>query len=170
MKALVALALAALAGCGIDPRSDEFRCGPGIGGCDPDRTCVDGWCVADDPVDAPACPAVCSRCEGGTCIIECDTAGECDQRVICPAGLDCDVRCQLAGSCGAGVQCSTGRCSIACDGAGSCGGDLDCGDACACVTSCGGAGACGGTTTCPGPGACTVAGECTDGPGPCDRC
>jgi hypothetical protein len=170
VRAAAVLLGVALGACGIDPRSDDFRCGNGQGGCPQGRDCVDGWCVADPGTDGGSCPAVCSRCVSDTCIIECDAPGECDDRVICPPGLDCDVRCEFAGSCGEGVQCSTGSCVISCDGAGSCDGALDCDDACSCATTCDGPGSCSGTTTCPGPGACTQGGRCTDVPNQCDRC
>jgi hypothetical protein len=173
---LVAVALAAaLAGCGIDPRTDDLRCGPGSGSCPQGRDCVDGWCVVDpDEVDAGGdgnqCPGVCTRCDNGTCIIECDQPGACGDRVECPSTMPCDVRCSGSGSCDRGVQCDEPRCTITCSGTGSCDGNLDCRNACACVTTCGGAGSCSSTTTCPGPNACEVDDLCIDGPSQCDRC
>lgn len=181
-KAVVGAALAAaLAGCGIDPRSDDLRCGPGMGACPQGRDCVEGWCVVDPGevdaggdgpmIDGPECPATCSRCTGNTCIIECNDPGECDARVICPEDMDCDVRCELEGSCTSGVLCGgAGRCTISCGGANSCAGDLTCTAACACTTTCSGAGSCAGQSVCPGPGICDQNDLCVDGPSQCNRC
>jgi len=175
LTAALAVALAITVGpaCSIDSRSDDFRCGNGVR-CDPGRDCVDGYCVVDpSEVDGGGgdCPAACSRCEGGTCFIDCDDANECvDARVACPDGMPCEVTCSFAGSCAQGVSCGDGACTITCSGPGSCDGDLDCSNACACTTTCPGAGACTGNVSCPGPGSCRQGGQCTAQPGQCDRC
>lgn len=171
-RAVFTFALAALAaGCSIDARSDDLRC-DNQGDCPADRTCTGGWCVAGTgPIDSPACPAACTRCETGSCIIECDVAGACAAPVVCPAGLPCVVRCGGANACAGGVTCSADRCDVTCSGTGSCDGNIDCSTACACTTACSGAGACNQSLIeCPGPGFCTQGGQCVNQPSQCDRC
>jgi hypothetical protein len=170
--AAIAAVAVVVGGCSIDSRSDDLRCGNGQGQCPPGRECENGWCVIDpDEVDGGACPGVCSRCEGGTCIIECDDPGDCDGAITCPADMPCDVRCELAGSCSDGITCSNARCEVTCSGTGSCSGDISCTSACACVTTCSGTGACSNIDIeCPGPAFCTEGGQCTDQPNQCDRC
>lgn len=179
IRAALVLVLTALAAaCSIDRRSDDLRC-ENQGDCGPDRTCTGGWCVAgEDPSDAgvdaldgAACPAACTRCETGSCIIECNETDACAAPIVCPAGLPCVVRCGGANACAGGITCSTSRCDVTCTGNGSCDGDIDCRDACACTTSCTGNGACNQSLIeCPGPGFCTQGGQCVNQPSQCDRC
>lgn len=160
IRALVLAALAAAAsGCGIDNRSQGYRCNPG---CPDDRTCIDGWCVLsedvdagiDAPTDAPAdafvCPAACTSCLGMVCIIDCSAPGSCPTRVQCPTGLDCSVECDGDGACANGVTCTgAGDCDVDCGGPGSCGGRVTCGT-----------GRC--DVKCEGPDACEAGIDCSD--------
>lgn len=190
--ATVALAITLGPACSIDPRSDDFRC-TNPGQCGPGRDCVNGWCVVDpSEIDASTdCPAACTSCMDGACVIECDGPGECASKVTCPGTMPCIVRCTGAsacdagvecgmassceitcggpGSCGARILCGQGSCSVSCSGGGSCNDGIDCSDACECVTECGGTGACAGAIECPG--SCTQGGQCTRfPPGQCQNC
>lgn len=191
MKALV-FALVALAACSIDSRSDDFRCS-NPGQCGAGRDCVDGWCVVDpSEIDASSqCPPSCTSCMDGTCLIECDGAGGCDAKVVCPGTMPCIVRCTGAsacnggvdcanasecevvcggtGSCDAQVRCGDNRCKVTCSGDGSCGDGIFCDDSCSCQTSCEGQGSCSGAIDCPGN--CVQDGQCrTTPPGQCNNC
>jgi hypothetical protein len=190
--ALVALAITLGPACNIDSRSDDFRC-TNPGQCGAGRDCIDGWCVVDPAeVDASMdCPAACTTCTNGTCVIECGTAGACSAKVVCPGTMPCTVQCTGANACDEGVDCATAStcnvtcsgpgacsgqvtcgakaCTVACDGDGSCGDGIFCDSSCACETSCGGLGSCGGTVDCPGN--CVQGGQCTTTPpGQCNNC
>ncbi|HUQ01283.1 MAG TPA: hypothetical protein VM261_02255 [Kofleriaceae bacterium] len=190
--ALVALVITLGPACNIDSRSDDFRC-ERPSDCGAGRDCIDGWCVVDpDEVDASMnCPAACTSCMNGTCIIECGAAGACDAKVVCPGTMPCTVRCTGANACDMGVDCATAStcdvtcsgpgscagqvtcgakaCTVACDGDGSCGDGIFCDSACACETSCDGLGSCNGMVDCPGN--CVQGGDCTTSPpGQCDNC
>lgn len=106
-----------------------------------------------------ACPMGCSRCEGDTCIIDCDYPYACGLVMApCPAGWGCTVICSGPGACAApfAMKCSDGPCLLQCGtstclgakidcGAGACevrceGGAsppaVNCGSACACNNGC----------------------------------
>jgi subtilisin-like proprotein convertase family protein len=154
------------------PHCDGADCGPdGCGGvcgaCLADEVCMDGVC---GPPPCPAalpwkgtCPAACSSCAGGVCVIGCNSAAACALAEIeCPAGLPCRVECgglsacQLASvscppdaacelvcnglySCqGTWLGCGSHACTASCTGAGSSVGSVDCGSACLCASTCGG--------------------------------
>lgn len=179
------LAIAALAlslGCGIEPRSNDYRCVEGA--CGDGRVCVDGWCVVDPdlidappggpdaPIDAFVCPAVCTSCVNRVCVIDCDNDNSCGDPVMCPPGVDCEVNCNGDGSCRRGVFCGNATdCNVDCDGAGSCGDGVTCGAA-ACDVTCAGTGSCADGVQCGSSCACDTScavNACTGGvscPGP----
>ena len=178
------LVLASLAGCTVDQRSSSYRCDD-PSDCSGGRVCQQGWCVVAGTPDAgtpSGCPASCESCIAGTCVIECEDAQDCADRVECPPGLDCDVtctgsmRCSLGvdcsraddctvvcdglGACAGGVICGTGECDVDCSGLGSCTQGIDCSGSCACDTECSNESGCG-PRVCPGDGgACERSGEC----------
>lgn len=156
--------------CSIDSRTDDFRC-TNPGQCGPGRDCIEGWCVIDpEETDASTeCPAVCTSCMNGTCIVDCSGPGACQDKVICPGTLPCEVRCAGSGSCPGGVECSATACTVTCSGDGSCMDGISCDASCACETSCEGLGSCAGTIDCPGN--CVQGGQCTTTPpGQCNNC
>lgn len=160
-----------LAACQIDRKSDELRCDVPTD-CTGGRTCMGGWCVLDPslvpdaeppgdgtqsdadlvdaaPPDAGTCPAPCTECSAGRCVVRCDTAGACPGPITCPANLACEVICS---------------------GDGSCGGLIDCDATCACDVTCTGAGSCAAGADCRGPMQCDTGAGCTSSGGPCDQC
>lgn len=179
---LVAMAMlvVGLAGCSVDRRSSAFACG-GTPDCSGGRVCVDSFCVL--PGDGSgACPEDCTRCEGGTCYLDCSKQ-DCD-RFDCPSGWkcnitcgqgrctnidcgtsDCDVLCEGTNACD-DVDCGTGRCSVTCSGRLSCMA-LDCEDACACDVSCVGALAC---TDVACPQGCAAGNGCSATAATCNTC
>jgi hypothetical protein len=196
IQMLLLLALGVLlqsAGCWVDRRSDELRCGA-EGNCPSGRYCLMGWCVVGTapPIDAMpfVCPEECTRCSGTLCIIECIEEGSCAESVLCAGGMPCEVRCSGTDSCGGGVACegatsckvtcdglgscasqvvcSAGACDVTCSGTNSCAGGIDCSSSCACHTSCSGSGACDGVLQCPSN--CERQGECRTTGGGCSRC
>lgn len=206
--AALALALLCLAACGVDRRSDEYLRCENPSQC-PSRMCDRGWCVPPTavgsvdaatpgtpdamvtpaPVDAATvCPAVCTSCEDGVCIIACHGSGSCPGQIVCPAGWPCEVecvgietcgagvscgdatecavRCQGAGSCMSGVFCGAGPCDVDCSGPGACL-VIACSGSCACDTECGNGALC--TRECPEPSSsCQSDGECSSSD--CDTC
>lgn len=187
-----ALMLAILAGCSVDRRSSSYRCDV-PSDCSGGRVCQQGWCVVAAGVDAavpPACPAVCTSCVGGTCVIDCQNAQDCPDTVVCPpdlncdvtctgnqrcadgvdcsAALDCSIACDGIGACAGGVTCGSGACDVNCTGQGACLSGVDCSASCACDTDCGSDVGCG-TPSCPGGGGqCERSGECSSAG--CDFC
>lgn len=216
----VALLAALIAGaglwfhaCGIEPRSDAYQC-EGPSDCPDGRACVDGWCVVgpsdagasdaspavvpdaaplepDAAADAaPICPAGCTRCEDGVCIIECLDDLSCIGLVTCPDGLACAVECSGLQSCQSGVSCGgatacevscDGRqscfsgvacgetaCAVECRGRDSCAFGIDCTDSCACETDCSGPDSCDSEPECPD--GCSDGFDCFSDERPCDVC
>lgn len=75
---------------------------------------------------APACPATCTSCTEGRCLMDCSD-GHCRRGYVnCPAGLPCDVRCRGVESCGditarTYVICAEGSpCTLDCLGSNAC--------------------------------------------------
>jgi hypothetical protein len=113
------------------------------------------------PAVAPsgACPSGCSRCEGQTCIIDCDYPYACGLVMApCPPGWGCTVICSGPGACaapfsmecsdgpcllqcgvstclGAKIDCGTGACEVRCEG-GASPPAVNCGSACSCNDGC----------------------------------
>lgn len=177
-----------LAGCQIDARSDDYRCG-GPEDCTDGRMCIEGWCVlgADPDAgidgngggDAGECPAVCTECVNGTCIVRCEATLSCSSQIMCPPGMpcqvicsgdrsctggvscgdatSCDITCSFLRACGGLITCGAGPCTVACTGDRSCNGAFDVGGVVAgidCTQSC----AC--DVTCSGPMSCSEAELC----------
>jgi hypothetical protein len=143
-----------------------------------------------DAGDAGVCPARCTACTNGTCLIQCEQ-GMCDGRIVCPAGMPCvvvcrngacgsdidcsdatrcDIRCSGNNSCQGLIVCGTGRCDVACGGNNSCPALIDCSDACACEVECTGANTCRGNSSCPNSDMCSAGNGCSDMGAGCDRC
>lgn len=152
----------ALAGCSIDRRSSAFAC-QGNGDCESGRMCIDQLCVVPNKDAGGDCPQGCTRCEGGTCYVDC-TSARCDN-FDCPAGFkcnitcgtgrctdidcgasDCDVLCEGANAC-IDVDCGTGKCNVVCSGRRSCT-EVTCDDSCGCQVTCDGLVSCT-DVTCP---------------------
>jgi hypothetical protein len=148
----------AAGGAVVDPRggtggADEpppIACAPCAEGerCRLDGDCENGRCSSAGTCRAcglrltsvqTACPASCTRCDGGTCHIECASAGACKDAVLacppdvacqilctgegacedatatCPAEFPCDISCAGGQSCkGMTVSCAGGPCALAC--------------------------------------------------------
>jgi hypothetical protein len=155
-----ALMLGCLAGCSVDRRSGAYRC-EDPSECSEGRVCQQGWCVVGSAPDAgPSCPAACTSCVAGRCVITCASAQDCPSRVVCPAGLDCDVTCTGNQRCTDGVDCSrAGDCTIVCEGVGACAAGVTCGSG-ACDVECSGVGACALGIDCSASCACDT--ECED--------
>jgi hypothetical protein len=69
------------------------------------------------------CPAVCTSCSEGTCVIACDEKDECKQAVLaCPEGLNCEVSCSGEAACNdAVIQCAEGpACRLLCSNVDAC--------------------------------------------------
>jgi hypothetical protein len=162
----VALALLGLGACSVDRRSDGYARCTNPAQC-PSGMCDRGWCVPGGPpvnvpdaAPQPGCPAVCSECNAGTCVIACNGEDACPDLVTCPAGWACEVECQGPQSCDAGVSCGDAtRCEVSCDGIGACGGGVTCGTG-PCEIECRGVGACQ-TIDCSESCACDT--DCADG-------
>lgn len=94
--------------------------------CENDRCTASGICrscgLRLTSTDA-ACPAICTRCLGGTCYIDCDDAGSCrDATFACPPGLACRIECSAENGCSSlVVQCPNEfPCDVTCTGRKSC--------------------------------------------------
>ena len=124
------------AGKCVDVTSDPKHCGSCTGHCGPNKTCVNGQCVATSPNAGGAnssggagnCPAGQVKCAGKCVDVTSDPAhcGNCNYR------------------CGAGQSCMAGVCQVATPasganstgGAGNCpAGQVKCGNQCIDVTS-----------------------------------
>jgi hypothetical protein len=113
----------ALAGCSVDRRSSAFAC-EGTPDCSGGRVCVDQFCVVPGSGSGSdgACPKDCTRCEGGTCYLDC-TEEDCIN-FDCPSGWKCNITCGQD-RC-VNVDCGTSDCDVQCDGNDACT-DVDCG-------------------------------------------
>lgn len=191
--ALIALiAAAALAACTIDRRSDAYVCNT-TPDCSGGRICVDQLCVV--PPDGgpggdsglPAtCPAACTRCDQGTCFVDCVTK-DCDN-FTCPAGWkcniacgqrrcndldcgnsECDITCIGSNAC-EDVRCGPKRCNIVCDDRNSCE-NVDCSTSCACQLTCNSVFGClGSDLSCPAGCAVGTEAGCDGTTATCNRC
>jgi hypothetical protein len=183
VKALVPIALAAMAACSIDHRSGDFEC-ERQQDCGGGRQCIDGLCIDVNAPDArgpdgnvtrpdaePECPDQCTSCdpEAMTCLIDCSISDNCDSTVTCPMGYVCDIRCNIQNSCRNGVNCTGSKgCEIECSGTSACR-DVECGTG-ACDISCSGFQACRDIhcnnscacdVDCSGPQSCADGIQCT---------
>jgi hypothetical protein len=161
---VLALVAVLLAGCSIRHRSDQLAC-TNNSDCGPNGRCEDNVCTNpnggfDAAVDPPdKCPDQCSSCDipAMVCRIDCaDSRINCDQKLTCPSGWNCDIRCSGSNDCRAGVDClksasctvscsgdtacrnvacGGGPCTVACTGDNSCR-SIVCGDSCKCDVGC----------------------------------
>jgi hypothetical protein len=144
-------ALAVLAGCSFDPRTDNTP--PPSDTALPDAATDGAQQVVDagDPDATPrdlclqdiaACTDANGVCVNGTCTITQPTTGG----VTCPNGMPCKVNCSTAeNSCQSGlVRCAGATtCDVTCGGASACQDNgVDCGSATVCTVLCDGASAC----------------------------
>jgi hypothetical protein len=181
MKFLVLVSL--LAACSVQHRSEEYACTK-QSDCNTGRTCVDGFCVLNSPVDAKTdspgnmgsgdasngCPAGCSMCnpQQHTCTIDCHSSN-CNGAVACPSGYHCDILCNTDNACRNGVDCQAGlSCNITCSGNSACR-NVSCGLG-PCDVNCSGPSSCRGVAcnascacdvTCTGTGSCENTVQCT---------
>ena len=75
------------------------------------------------PATAAACPAVCTRCEAGFCVIECHGQDACKEgELSCPNGLACRLECEGKSACTkANLICpDTFDCVLSCAGDDAC--------------------------------------------------
>lgn len=181
------LAVSVDTGCGFETRSQDFECTTNPD-CESFQRCVDGVCV----IGGSQCHPDCDRCDNGTCFMDCQGAGLCASRVVCPPSSTCRVVCSGAGACAGGVDCTNAnRCLVSCQSAETCAGSIDCGqsdctvgclaqpsceggvdcsDACACNTNCtpGGGRTC--VPECPQGNSCADGANCTSDGAGCDVC
>jgi hypothetical protein len=154
-----------------------------------DASPIDGR-LPDASVDAGACPARCTSCMNGACVIECEN-GACDGRVVCPPGMPClvicrgnsctgdidcragsrcIVRCQGNNSCRGLISCGAGECDVTCGGTNSCTALIDCSNSCSCDVECTGNNACGAGSSCPRSDTCSSGQGCDDTLPSCSSC
>jgi len=131
------LAIALLASCTVNKRSDDFACET-TADCSDGFTCNNGICVSTTPPgqdggpgdpDAPpkpdafVCPAQCTSCklDTHTCKVDCGASpATCNAPINCPAGFNCEIICSTPSGC-ANVNCSQGEsCKIDCKASGTC--------------------------------------------------
>lgn len=107
------------------------------------------------PAPTEPCPAQCDRCEGSTCIFDCNYPYACGLLLPpCPAGWGCTALCTGPGACAApfGLQCADGPCLLQCGVSTCLGGRMICGTG-PCETRCQGGSAppgveCGSACSC----------------------
>lgn len=68
------------------------------------------------------CPAVCTRCDGGRCLVDCGTTDCSNTDVTCPEGWPCDIACTSADACKrADLSCAIDHdCTVTCEGVEAC--------------------------------------------------
>ncbi len=116
-----------------------------------------GCGTTQTPAAPASCPSQCDSCDGGTCVIVCNTPSDCQGRTVaCPEGMACRVECTGDSSCEQlAFDCpSTFACELDCGGRRSCSGATQaCGDG-PCVQNCSGAQACSNTALLCGSNSC----------------
>jgi hypothetical protein len=128
-----------------------------------------GFTCGEDPVPPGGpCPAICSACANGHCIIECTTPHECaSASLICPIGFSCEVQCDSMQACeGGAVVCPDDySCEVQCTDVEACKYlDIDCSSNGTCSLYCASM-ACENTVLNCGANACTLGCEGTCNPG-----
>lgn len=169
IRALAAAALAALAACAIDSRSELYQC-DALQDCSNGRVCRAGWCVVpgddgpgrdagvsipdaagtgtDQEPDASTCPAACTSCDDGACQVDCRDNDSCRDLIVCPPDLPCTVICDGTDSCASGVDCSAASsCDVRCTSPRACSGRIECGDG-SCEVTCDARDTCAGGIDC----------------------
>jgi hypothetical protein len=105
------------------------------------------------------CPATCSACDGGRCIVDC-TATDCSNATVaCPEGWPCDFLCVGDGACKRGtLECAPDRdCTVECEGFEACQrGAVICGAGTCAVTCSADQNACHSLEVACGPATSTV--------------
>lgn len=117
----------------------------------------------------PTCPAACSRCTGGACVITCP-GGKCGGTITCPPGQPCVIDCSNPNSCdNKTVKCAAGQpCTVDCAANRSCSTmTLDANGGKLCVKCNGGNMACD-TLTCQLSGGATCTRTCAAGGQACN--
>lgn len=79
-------------------------------------------CAPEPVLGEGECPASCTSCDGGRCLVDCSTA-ECQNAdVACPEGWPCDFACTVDSACKrADLTCAADRdCTVTCQGAEAC--------------------------------------------------
>jgi hypothetical protein len=129
-------------------------------------------CGESPTPSANGCPAVCTSCSAGVCLIDCAGGSECKGKTLtCPTGMHCEVRCDADAACsGAIVECPEDyACSLTCDGALACeNAHLECSAIGPCKVTCGKSTSCQGTAVFCGENACDA--TCSDGSKPKQKC
>ena len=164
-----ACALALIASCFIDRRSNDLECSTQEQCTPSGKVCEDGFCVESecseqcnggcDPINR-TCTIVCNspsdcgvvRCPTDfVCTITCSSSNAC-QDVDCSNAAECNVTCNTGNAC-QDINCGAGRCAVQCITTNACD-VIDCAGSCACDVTCA-AGACvdqdcpmGTTNTC----------------------
>jgi hypothetical protein len=164
---LLAAACAGALACTQD--FDQFRVTAGVGaqgatGATGGQGGTAGSGGDDCPVDPQppggACPEECDRCDGDTCVFECDAINECLSRnMVCPDGFACLVECEANASCAlAQVTCPAEEaCALDCARNNACPNlSMACGDG-SCTGTCGATNSCVGVDVTCGTGACSAA-------------
>jgi hypothetical protein len=102
-------------------------------------TTFDAGPMCPNVAGSGTCPAVCTRCENGTCIVDCNYPYACGlAQLKCPMGWACSILCSsAAGACSAplSVQCADGPCLIQCASGACLGSKMVCGSG-ACEARC----------------------------------
>lgn len=79
-------------------------------------------CASEPVLGEGECPASCTSCDGGRCLVDCSTADCEDADVACPEGWPCDFACTADSACKqADLTCATDRdCTVICQGKNAC--------------------------------------------------
>ena len=119
---------------GVDPTESEASTGaPDPTGPSPDQ------CAPEPVLGVGDCPAECTSCDGGRCLVDCGALDCRNDSVACPDGWPCDFVCGADMACkGADLHCNADRdCTVDCQGKGACqNATVVCGSG-TCVVTCG---------------------------------
>jgi hypothetical protein len=136
----------------------------GAGSVCENNQCVQANQCPADPGGGDPCPAGCTDCIAGVCMIDCQ-GDKCSNgegppngfAVNCPDNINCRVDCTNGGCIGAHIRCpNVGTCTIACGGANACqDGRVTCGKSACSVESC-------GTSVPPGDAPYFIQWDCAD--------
>ena len=79
-------------------------------------------CAPEPVLGEGECPAACTSCDGGRCLVDCGTTDCSNTDVTCPEGWPCDIACTVADACKRGdLSCATDRdCTVTCQGVEAC--------------------------------------------------
>jgi hypothetical protein len=136
-----------------DPPPECVPCADGER-CQADADCLSGRCSSAGTCRAcglrltsvqTACPASCTRCDAGTCYIECASNAACKEAVlICPPNMACQVACTGESACEkSSVACPAEfPCDLVCTGKQACKGTTAACGSGPCVLNCAAEAAC----------------------------